>query len=243
MPPFPQLKSPPIIEAQMNFHADASAGWASKGTPEEIVQLFPSHSEVRRLQQVEVNLGGAEDARMQSSVTGFFLRKAGDPAVYMARRDGFAYSRLAPYDGWESFKGAALAAWEHYRKEMQTGELHTVGLRYINRIEVPRRDYIADREAFFTIAPRVPQGTGWKFAGVSHHSVYVTPDQRFHIQVNFGVEAPVDPETAPFMLDVMVSPRVASGVAEVEPLLLEMRELKNQAFFSIVTEAVWKRYL
>gem|GEM_PF-4379229 len=245
MSAFPQLKKPPIIEAQLNFLADTSAGWKVYGSAGRVAEIFPTHVTVQPLQQFLLHFGNPPKVAVdvETGVAGFFLRKAGDPVVFQVRRDGFAFSRLEPYGGWEEFVAAAVSNWERYRAFMNAGELHGINLRYINRIQIPRRDYVANRDGFFTIAPRVPPGTGWGFMGVAHQSTLVTEDQRFLIGVGFSTEQPtLDQEIAGFTLDINVSPRPITGFSEIEKLLVEMRDLKNQAFFSIATEAAWKQY-
>ena len=58
--------------------------------------------------------------------------------VVQARLDGFTFSRLKPYDKWESLRDEARELWQHYVQIAST-ERHSVALRYINRIEIPSR--------------------------------------------------------------------------------------------------------
>lgn len=243
MPSFPQLSSPPIIEAQIDFQVDASAGWARLGSPAKVAELFPSHPQVEPLQQfvLQTNPPQAEVAHF----SGCFLRNSAQPTVYQVRRDGFAFSRLQPYEGWESLVGPALEGWERFRQAMGTTGLNGLSLRYINRLEMPRADFVADRDRYFTIAPRVPAGLPWKFAGVSHHSVYVVDGGRFQVAVMLSRDpADINPEIAATVLDIAVSPVPGTEIREdrLTELLAEMRVLKNQAFFSITTEASRKPY-
>ena len=247
MPPFPSLKNPPIIEAQLNFQLDASAGWSRFGSPTGVAELFPSHPEVQALQQFVFQTNPPHAGL--APIHGFFLRNPGDPTVvYQIRRDGLAFSRLSPYQGWESLVNPAMEGWKHYQEMMQTGELNGVSLTYINRLEVPRAEFIADRDRFFTIAPRVPKPAvplPWRFAGFAHHSVFIPEGSRFQVAVALANDpGDLNPDVAAIMLEISVSPLRGTEIRAdgLSYLLEEMRDLKNLAFFSITTEESRLRY-
>jgi uncharacterized protein (TIGR04255 family) len=246
MPPFPPLKNPPIIEAQLNFQLDASAGWNRFGSPGSVAELFPSHPEVQALQQFVFQTNPPQAGL--APVHGFFLRNSSDPTVYQIRRDGFAFSRLSPYLGWESLVEPALKAWTHYQEMMQTGDLNGISLTFINRLEVPRAEFVANRDRYLTIAPRVPiqeSPLPWRFAGFAHHSVYIPEKSRFQIAVALANDpGDLNPEVAAIMLEITVSPLpgVEIGTENLSHFLKQMRDLKNQAFFSITTEESRLRY-
>lgn len=251
MTDFPQLKNPPIVEAQLNFQADASGAWEERGTKEGVARIFKSHQEIHPLQQFVVQPGDIETS-ITSAVAGYFLRKTGDSVVYQVRRDGFAFSRLQPYEGWESLVRPGLASWERFQEIMRPGELHGVSLRFINRLEVPRDEFVENRDRFLTIAPRLPSspeglphGPPWGFASFAHHSVFHPAESPFQIAVLISRAATDFPaEITAIMLDITVSPipGVQPEAGRLEKWLLEMRNLKNQAFFSITTEYCRRRY-
>lgn len=248
MPVFPQLKHPPIVEAQLNFLADASSGWKVYGTAGRIVEIFPTHTTVQPLQQF-VFRQNAGQAEISAGMHGFFLRNPSEPTVFQVRRDGFAFSRLPPYSGWENFVQPGLAAWEHFRGLMDPGTLHGLGLRYINRLEIPREEFIADRDKFLTIAPRVPisehlPGKPWGFINFAHQSLFLTPDERFQVAVSLARELPdLNAAVTVILLDINVTPQPGVlGGTGMDGLLAEMRDLKNQAFFSITTDESRRPY-
>ena len=247
MPPFPSLKNPPIIEAQLNFQLDASAGWNRYGSPGSVGELFPSHPEVQALQQFVFQTNPPQAGL--APVHGFFLRNPAHPTVYQIRRDGFAFSRLSPYLGWDSLVEPALKGWTQYQQMMQTGELNGISLTYINRLEVPRAEFVADRDRYLTIAPRVPtlsSATPWHFAAFAHRSVYLPQGSRFQIAVNLARDAgDLNPDVAAIILEISVSPLpgVEIGTDDLACFLEQMRDLKNQAFFSITTEESRLRYI
>ena len=56
------------------------------------------------------------------------------------RTIAFVCSRLAPYTGWEDFSGRALRAWEAWRRAAGLTELSRIGVRYVNRIDIPAQN-------------------------------------------------------------------------------------------------------
>ena len=176
------------------------------------------------------------------SVDGFFFRAPGEPTVYHARRDGLIVSWLAPYANWETLRDTALKAWAKYREILAPEELHTVALRYINRLEFPQTDFQLAK--FFTSPPaKPPELSRWTFLGFQHHSLFAVPGSGYAVQVIF-TRIDGSPETVAFILDIEVRLKEALSATarRVEEVLEEMRALKNEAFFGMLTLDAIKRY-
>ena len=108
---------------------------------------------------------------------------------------------------------------------------------------------MADRDRYLTIAPRVPKQEPplpWRFAGFAHHSVFIPEGSRFQIAVALAKDAgDLNPEVTAIVLEISVSPLpgVEIETENLAPLLNQMRDLKNQAFFSITTQESRRRYI
>lgn len=57
--------------------------------------------------------------------------------VWQARRNGFTFSRLAPYEQWDSFRDEARRLWKITRDAFRPETITRIGVRYINRIVIP----------------------------------------------------------------------------------------------------------
>ncbi|AFY81953.1 TIGR04255 family protein [Oscillatoria acuminata] len=66
---------------------------------------------------------------------GFFSRDR--KQIVQARRDGFSFTRLAPYERWENFRDEAQRLWRIYRSLTTPNRLTRLSLRYINRLDLP----------------------------------------------------------------------------------------------------------
>ncbi len=69
------------------------------------------------------------------------------------RRNGFSFSRLPPYERWQSFRDEAKRLWKIYRDVASEQLITRWGLRYINRIDIPLKTPL---ENYLTIYPELP---------------------------------------------------------------------------------------
>ena len=55
-------------------------------------------------------------------------------SCYVAQftRNGFVFSRLKPYEGWETFEAEAKRLWCIYRELAEPSEVQRLGVRFIN---------------------------------------------------------------------------------------------------------------
>ena len=74
---------------------------------------------------------------------------------------GFTFSRIHPYETWDSFFGEASRTWRLYANRVQPEDVSRIGIRYINRIFMPIPKEREDLQKYLTtcpvLPPRVPQ--------------------------------------------------------------------------------------
>jgi uncharacterized protein (TIGR04255 family) len=114
--------------------------------------------------ELNLNVGHFEvGPRVTASATaqhlGFIFTSEDEKQVYQARLDGFAMSRLAPYESWEPFRDEARRLWNVYRQAMKPARVERIAVRYINRLDIPGprvelKDYLRTSPE---IAPGLPQ--------------------------------------------------------------------------------------
>lgn len=73
----------------------------------------------------------------------------------MFRTNSFVCSRLAPYLGWEFFQPRATRGWDALRRAAGALELARIGVRYINRIDVPVAANMKIEE-YLNVGPKTP---------------------------------------------------------------------------------------
>lgn len=231
----------------MNFQANAAEHWKGEAMRDGLQALWPAHTEVQDLRpfklEVRMQAGEMPQQRMQFAVEGLLFRSRTEPTVYHARRDGFALSWLKPYSEWEQFQASALAGWEQFARVLQPSALHAVAVRFVNRLEFPSADFKLSEH--FTVAPKSPPDLGWRFHGFVQQNVYSVPDSDCTVKVTltpaFGATAA---EVQAFILDIEVTLKhpLSETNRKIEEVLAEMRQLKNAAFFGMLTPRVVELY-
>ena len=126
---------PPILEAVIEFtYAELSASLPERAALK--FRGFPLVQDDRSL-TAAFQLGAERNVQYQEAFVGKRLTSADHRHVLMIRRRTFGYAELAPYSGWDAFSNDGRRHWERLQKT--TGRLNVtrIGLRYINRIDVP----------------------------------------------------------------------------------------------------------
>ncbi len=247
MPIFPHLSRAPIVEALIFFQANAAAHWSPEKAKKDFAAIWPEHTEIQEMRPMEMKViaKAGEEPRQQVrflDADGFFFRSKTQPTVYHVRRDGFAVSWLNPYPDWETFEAHALESWAHYVEAMQGPELHTVVVRFINRLEFPQADF--KLATYFTAPPQPPPTLNWKFHNFTQQALYAVPDSGCLVQATLAQAFDAAPDTLAFILDLEIKlkePLAATG-RDLGETLAEMRVLKNAGFFGMLTATALERY-
>lgn len=242
MQDFPHLSRAPITEALLTFQANAAAHWGEENMLSRLKALWPNHPDPQELQQVNMQFSAksGEQPRqdtMSAQILGWIFRSETEHIAHQVRRDGYTFSRLKPYEDWESFEMAAKENWQKVSEILEPAPLHSVAARFINLLEIPTAKFKWKR--YFTTQPPCPAGLKWQFQGFVQQAVYAVPDSECTVQVTFSPSFSAAPkETSIFMLDIDVSLKqsLPSSGKSVDEVLDEMHLRKNQAFFGMLTK-------
>lgn len=206
---------------------------------EAIKQRYPAKQE-RVSWRGHLEVKASTVAQVSQSVAGgpdgYLFTSADGRQVIQARLDGFTFSRLKPYDKWESLRDEARELWQHYIRIASPETVTRIALRYINRIEIPLpiRDF---KEYILTtpeIAPDLPQGLGSFFMRL------VIPDaQAQAVAIVTETVEPVDESSnqLPLIFDIDVFRTTAFDVEgkALWETLDQLHDLKNDIFFKSIT--------
>ena len=69
-----------------------------------------------------------------------FWREGDEQGVVILSPDALSVTQLQPYPGWDQFKGLVIRVYDAYRQVAQPKEIRRIGLRYINRFNLPASD-------------------------------------------------------------------------------------------------------
>ena len=152
-----KYRNPPIVEVVCEFRFAETPEW-DPTVPgliyAELRDLFP----VRRpLKQIDFA------AQWQPSDTSLQSQWRVEESIRLLREDERAFAQLlphqislhhlTPYPHWEGFQPLLAKTWQAYSIVVPDAEIQRIGVRYINRIELPVADPILSD--YFTLYPTV----------------------------------------------------------------------------------------
>lgn len=176
-------------------------------------------------------------ATVSRTHTGYRFVSQDERQVIQARLDGFTFSRLAPYESWESFRDEGQRWWLRYRELTQPKTIQRVAVRYINRLDLPLplndfKDYL---RTVPEVSPDMPQALDGYFMQLR----LPQPDLKATLLLNEAlIPPPPTPQTIPVLLDIDLFREVDSPQTEMElwAYFEQLRLRKNDIFEACITE-------
>jgi uncharacterized protein (TIGR04255 family) len=240
MPAWERFRNAPISEAILDIQVQFAS-------PVELARLEAFHAQIRddypvkqgRVQwQGQIELGQERVAQeVRRGAQGFLFRSPDDMRIVQARQDGFTFNWLKHYDSWEALRDEAQRHWERYRETFRPEAVTRLGLRYVNRIEIPMpfsdfREYVKTAP---DVAAGLPQGLAALFMRLE------IPDEKRGLMaiITETLQPPVDEgKRLPFIFDIDIVRGATFEPASpaIWETLGQMREYKNEIFFTSITE-------
>ena len=172
-----------------------------------------------------------------SGPAGYLFKTADAKQGVQALKDGFSFSRFRPYQDWDTFSKEARDLWERFAVLTKPEKVHRIGLRYINRLELPL-PFGDFKEYLLTvpeIAPELPQALASFFFRV----VMPLDDLKaFGTITETTVEAEATKAVVPVILDVDVfrTGTFPTAADKLWPSFDQLRVAKNRLFFKSLTD-------
>jgi uncharacterized protein (TIGR04255 family) len=197
-----RYRNPPVIEALCEFRFEPSAPWdlAIPGLVyEKIREGFPKR---RQAKVFEVSLAAGPtgvEQRVLPTDRMQFLRED-EKALIQVDRDLLAVNHLRPYPTWQEFLPLIRQGFDAYRQVASPKGVRRIGVRYINRIEIPGQRL--ELEDYFEFRPFVglnlPQEFGPFIVGIQASF----ENSRDSLRLQMASAAIEAPDTVAFMLDL-----------------------------------------
>jgi uncharacterized protein (TIGR04255 family) len=150
--------------------------------------------------QGQFSVGPAIATTASQAQLGYVFHSEDAKEIFHARLDGFTFSRLAPYDRWESFRDEGRRLWNLYRAVAQPEVVTRVGLRYINRLDLPLANL--DLPHYLRTGPEVspdlPQGLSNYFMQLQ----IPLEDLKGMLVINQTLVQPSGPNVVSVLLDI-----------------------------------------
>jgi uncharacterized protein (TIGR04255 family) len=246
---FENLPHAPIVEAVIEIRARATKALEETSLRTSIEPKLAGYVFLDSLRefQGEVKFEGGKLSSQQVQDIGWKgvrFRSTDEKHIAQFNRDGFVFSRLEPYLTWEELESEGKRLWHIYKDLAQTAEIHRLGLRYINRFKLPPGELLF--ESYIQPAPSAPRDLELPFHGFVHKDTLAVPSHPYAInlirtiqQLNGGTDGGV---ALILDIDVFTTQGLDLDNAVLERHLLEMRWLKNKAFFGSITDKALKMF-
>lgn len=240
MEPF---KNPPIQEAlldiQVTLPPEASLE-ILKGFHSGLEERFPERQERISLQQGFQFSGAGETQAVTASrsVDGYLFVSKQTGKIVQARLDGFTFNKLKPYSRWDDFSSEAKELWERYVKIVKPANIRRIGLRYLNRIEIPLP--IGDTSEWCLLFPDLPRKIPQKIADFFlRFTVPLENAPAAGASVTLTFEPPQKSATLALILDIdafQAFEMLPPDTEEIWKRLAMLRGLKNDIFDASLTD-------
>jgi uncharacterized protein (TIGR04255 family) len=159
--------------------------------------------------------------------------------IVLLGASNFAVSQLAPYPGWEVFFERFSRDWALWKRTMGYRKVVRVGVRFINRIDVPRTndDTTIDEADYLNVYPHLPSSLR-PFTGYAVQAQLRLHDIGCGLIINSGaVPSPLIGYNSYLLdFDISMEPEPPQRDEDIYELLNRIRVTKNQVFELCVTD-------
>ena len=228
----------PINEAMIDLRVQPREGIAVTDLEGLVSVTTERYVQQQELFTDQFSFQITEQAKVETSRQRIGLRFIGrdQREILQARLDGFTFSVLRPYDRWEPFRGEAQRLWNAYRDIVSPYAVRRVGVRYINRIDIPQpsispRDYLRTFPENSSDAPDQVQNYFMQLH-------LLVPDLNSVTLINQTIVPPPQPNMVSIVLDIELYREIDVPQDEtgIWALFEQFRVRKNAIFRACLTE-------
>lgn len=241
---FQHLEKAPIVEAVIAINAWPKNQFDEKFVRDHLEGKMEGYNFMDSLHEFrqEIKFGGGAEKPSNQGVQdlgwkGLRFRSTDERNIVQINRDGFVFSRLQPYESWQQLSSEANRLWNIYKDLANPFEINRVGLRFINRFQLP--PFELNFEDYINPAPATPRGLDLPFLNFLHQDRLAVPGHDYTINVIRAIQQPSDRDKGCIGIiidiDVYTLTKFELNEGIIERRLIEMRWLKNMVFFGSIT--------
>jgi len=193
--------------------------------------------------QLKLKKDEAAMPTFSDKITGYQFWSSDEKQVVQYRKDGFGYSRLKPYENWDSIFTEAQKLWEIYENNLKTYAVKRIAVKYINLIEIPLRSF--KLENYFTAPPLVPNGLPQTIENFIYQITIYFPESTTKAIITMKLSPSSNKDITSIIYDIDVfkttniKPERYSTIWEIYN---ELRIIKNDIFDKGLTENAKKLF-
>lgn len=155
-------KRPPITEAVIHIAFGAAVSVADlEKVNRALTESYPQHQDTRNVNvefAVPQNATATPAARLRNNEMGHRRSSDDQTQIIVLWPTSVVFSQLAPYPGWNEFFGRFIRDWALWKKANGHRNIVRIGVRYVNRIDIPITGPLIKHEEYIDIYPHLPVG-------------------------------------------------------------------------------------
>ena len=237
------LKSPPIVEAVLDFDCDMPPMLALDKLEASARDAFRDHypkfrTQFRQALQVEAGADRAPNVTTRQGIQALQFLQEDEKQLVQVRTQGFSFNRLAPYKSLGDYLPEIERTWRLFVVLAVPVQIRLIRLRYINRILLPMTAGRVELTDYLKLGPRLPDEDKLILEGfiTKHSAVESNTDNRVNIVLT---AQPPENDKLPVIFDIdtyrlgNAEPHDWAGsLSKVQSL----RRLKNLVFENSLTD-------
>jgi uncharacterized protein (TIGR04255 family) len=231
---------PPITEAVIGIDFSTRLASALVGkVNSRFAKLYPQHQELQNVSVTfSVNVSTSMTGQAETKKKGHRRSSADMAELLVIWPSAFAVSQLAPYPGWDKFFARFKRDWKVWKSVVGFIEISRIGVRFINRVDIPLVNNSAEYEKYLNIYPKLPVSLP-NLNSYAIQSVSSLEDIGCSLTINSGVVPSPVLGKASFLLDFDIASglNVPQNDSEVFKFLGRVRERKNEVFEASVSSS------
>jgi uncharacterized protein (TIGR04255 family) len=228
-------KRPPITEAIIEIRTSTEL---QSSALERLVARFSRKypAPAQKLFEVSVEVKEPEPTVTKQSLAGYRLASLDGTKVLNVAPRYLGTAHLAPYEGWERLYEEARANWEIWLKITGWQPVARIGVRYINRIDIPGSQMF-NLGDYLTFRPSLPTSINSAIGQFAMNALIPLGVDELKVVLNAGSTQSPLINHASLLLDLDISrdsdlPKDEAGLWD---LINRIRVRKNEVFESCIT--------
>ena len=226
-------KRPPITEAVIEIRFAAAIDSATLDEVSAAFKSFYPREELLKGVQFQMNLGVTPSAVEQ---IGYRRSSPDQTHILLLIPPSLLMSQLAPYPGWDQFFGRFCRDWDVWKKSVGYRKIIRIGVRYINRIDIPSSEPVVYEEQFLNVYPHIPEVLG-PMTQYAVQAQLPIVDIGCNLTLNSSVVPSPLLDHRSFVIDQDIGkdnpPQNDDGIYQ---LLKQIRATKNRVFEACITD-------
>jgi len=232
--------NPPITESLFDFQVEPNASITSENLEklaDQVTESYPEKKPRRRFEsRFEFKEGqSGQPQTVDLGIEGYLCWNQDKTQALQFRLNGYSFSRLKPYKGWDIAYPEAIKYWEKYLSLAKPISVRRLAVRFINMINIPAKKF--DLDHYFSLPPQTPNITGIDIKNFLTQVTFQMPEQGMQVTLIQTIGQSQDPISTPIILDIELGVDVQQDIdkTSIEKIFKDLRKAKNDIFEKCIT--------